>query len=200
MNYWIVAASALIGYLFGSLNLSIYLSKLLLKKDIRQFGSGNAGGTNVLRTMGWKMGLLVVLFDALKGIIAMLIAMLISNGEEVAFVVAGFFAVVGHIAPLYHRFKGGKGVATGAAVFAMIDWRAFLVILAVFIITVCVTRFVSLGSILGAISFPISLLVFQDRSPFVLLICSLLSLLVISMHHGNIKRLLHGEERKLGRK
>lgn len=186
--------SALIGFLLGSFNLAIILSDRILKKDIRKMGSGNAGGTNVSRTMGWQTGISVVFFDALKGVVSMILGNLV--GGHTGFLLAGFCCVIGHVFPVFYSFRGGKGVATGAAVFAMIDWRCGLIIIGVFLISVILTKYVSLGSVLGAICFPISWVLLNPFDLFTFLGSALITLLVVIKHWGNIVRIVKGEERK----
>ncbi len=152
------ALIVVVGYLLGSFNSSIIVSKIFLKQDIRNFGSGNAGSTNSYRVMGGKKTLLVLLGDMLKGILGALFAVLIfpQDGVMGSFpvMIAGFAVVVGHAFPVYFKFRGGKGILTSAAVFMLFDWRSLVIILSVFLIAVFLTRFVSLGSILAATAFP----------------------------------------------
>ena len=150
-----MAAIIAAAYLLGSLNSAIIVSRLMLGVDIRNYGSGNAGSTNAFRTMGGKKALLVVGGDILKGIIAVVIGAWL--GGDMGKLLAGVFVVVGHVFPLYFGFKGGKGVLTSATMIALIDWRVFLVIFAVFLAAFLFTRYVSLGSILAAFTFPFAM-------------------------------------------
>lgn len=200
-----------IGYCLGLFQTG-YLYGKLHGKDIRKYGSGNSGSTNVLRVMGKKAGATVLVGDVMKSILACFLAWLIFHGKaEAGFVrllelYAGAGAVLGHNFPFYMNFKGGKGVAcSGGLIIAMRDWRLFLICLAVFLGTVLFTRFVSLGSILGLTAFfvvwtalcatgAVSLGVYTAESCVVVF---LMAALGIWQHRTNIGRLLHGTENKL---
>ena len=155
MTYLIIALTAIVSYLIGSVNFSILLSKMLSGKDIRESGSGNAGATNMLRTYGKKMGVITLLLDVLKGIVVILLSRLVKNiaGTDeiypVISYIAGVCVILGHNFPLYFGFKGGKGVATSLGVVLMLDWKVGLIVAVVAIAVMAVTRYVSLGSILG---------------------------------------------------
>ncbi len=189
-----------VGYLLGSLNFSIIISKLLLKKDVRDYGSGNAGSTNAYRVMGGKKTLLVMLGDFLKGIVAVLIAVAVFSVDNMtgAFPVmlAGFATVLGHAFPLYFNFQGGKGILTSAAVILLFDWRILLIILAVFLIMALWKHYVSLGSILAAAAFPISTAILYPLNLVYLVIAIVWGGGVIFLHRGNIKRLLTHTEKE----
>ena len=142
-------------YLLGSLSFAIIVCKLTLGRDIRDYGSGNAGLTNAYRTMGGAKTLLVLLGDLAKAAAALAIGgALLGQGGKL---LAGAFVILGHVYPAYFGFRGGKGVLVGAMTLLLFDWRIFLIALGLFIVAVAVTRWVSLGSILGAISFPVSM-------------------------------------------
>lgn len=185
------AIIAVCGYLFGSLSFAIIVSKLTLGKDIRDYGSGNAGLTNAYRTMGGGKTLLVLLGDIGKGAAAVAIGALVAG--PLGKLVAGIFVILGHMFPVYFGFRGGKGVLVGAVVLALFDWRIFLVALACFLVAVLLTRWVSLGSILGAVSFPITMLIFY-RDPILVAIAFGMAAAVVIMHRANIMRMLRGEE------
>ena len=187
-----------IGYLLGSINASIIFSKLK-GVDIRNHGSGNAGATNTLRTYGKGVAAGVTLFDILKGIIAVLIARYILK-DEMAVLLAGLGAVLGHNFPLYFGFKGGKGILTSFAVILMISPFAALCALAVAIIIMATTRYVSLGSVTAAVVVPVASLFFNKGDVPTIILMTVLGLLAVFRHRGNIKRLLNGTERKLGEK
>ena len=189
--------SLLFGYLFGSLNFAIIYSKLR-GDDIRNHGSGNAGATNVLRTYGKLAALLVFLLDISKGVISVLIIRSVFDSELLECVTA-LGAVLGHNFPVYYKFTGGKGVSTSFAVLLILHWQIALIALATFIITVLLSRYVSLSSILASVAAGISAFIlysFNEFSVFCLIIC----ILCIIRHHSNIKRLLNGTENKLGQK
>lgn len=222
MNTTIIILAVMVGvvsYLIGSINFSIMLSRAIGGKDIRQSGSGNAGATNMLRTYGKKMGVITLLLDVAKGIIAIIIANLIvkyynDNSLNDTFLalldraslpyIAGLCVGLGHNFPLYFGFKGGKGVATSLGVVLMLDWKLGLVIAICSIAVMAITRYVSLGSILGGAAFIVGeivrMIAAQDIIPVKLVCCVLIGGMLIARHHANIKRLLNGTENKLGAK
>ena len=180
-------------YLLGSLSFAIIVCKLTLGRDIRDYGSGNAGLTNAYRTMGGAKTLLVLLGDLAKAAAALAIGgALLGQGGKL---LAGAFVILGHVYPAYFGFRGGKGVLVGAMTLLLFDWRIFLIALGLFIVAVAVTRWVSLGSILGAISFPFTMYYFY-RSPLYTVVAVILSGAVIYLHRSNIKRILAGKENK----
>lgn len=183
-------------YLLGSFSTSITVSKLFYHQDIRQMGSGNAGATNTLRNFGAHKALLVVLGDGLKAALAMWLAQWLVGPEAMLY--AGGLAVLGHIFPVYYGFQGGKGVMSAAAMILVFDWRMFLIMLAVFAATVLLTRIVSLASILAAVSFLPSMLLFHRDNLWYVLFSGALAAVVIWKHRSNIRRLAQGTESKLG--
>ncbi len=200
----------IIAYLLGSLNFGIILSKKLFHEDIRNLGSGNAGSTNMLRTYGKKAAALTLLFDMLKGGVAVVIGALIlkADGPVDGAAIAGLFAVIGHMFPCFFGFKGGKGVATTAMIMLVTRPLIFLIVLVAFLIIVIGTKYVSLGSVTCAMLFPI-LLYRLDTSRVVadptlhgdhgwlVLSFILIMILVVFMHRGNLKRLWEGKESKI---
>ncbi len=183
-------------YLLGSINTSIIVSKIMIGDDIRNHGSGNAGATNTLRTVGKKGALLVVLGDVLKAVIAVLIANLISD-NSVAVYIAGIGAVLGHNFPLYFKFKGGKGIIVSTVAILFADPVLGVITAIVAILIMAVSRYVSLGSILGAVLFVILALMFKTTDAEFVVFAIMLALLAIYMHRSNISRLLAGKENKL---
>ncbi len=201
----------LVAYLLGSINTSILISRMY-GTDIRRHGSGNAGATNTLRTLGKKAAVMVVLGDAVKGVLAILLSgflvKLCANlgaevleTSEVYRCCAGFFAIMGHNFPIFFKFRGGKGVLTSAAVIAVLEPVIFLCLLAIFIIIVAITRYVSLGSVCSAAGLMVLpvILLGTNHLPF-LIFGVLAGLSAILMHRGNLIRLKKGTERKLGEK
>ena len=186
----LIAACA---YLLGSLSFAIIVCRLTLGEDIRQYGSGNAGLTNALRTMGGAKTVLVLLGDTGKAAAALAIggALLGAGGK----LLAGGFVILGHVYPVFFGFRGGKGVLVGAITLLMFDWRIFLVAFGLFVLAVALTRWVSLGSILGAISFPITMYIFYGNLWYTL-VAVILGGAVIYMHRSNIKRILAGKENR----
>ncbi len=194
------AAIALVAYLLGSVNTAIVISRLVYGEDIRSKGSGNAGMTNMMRTYGKAPAFATFAGDILKTFVALLIGTLLCglNGAYVA----GLFAVLGHVAPVYYHFKGGKGVAVTAMFLLYIQPLTALILTVVFVFTVYVTKFLSLGSVLCAFMYPFLLYRLEvqyhyyfDR-PLRLIISLIACLIVIYMHRSNMKRLLNGTENK----
>lgn len=192
---------AVVAYLVGSINFSILISKIISGKDIRESGSGNAGATNMLRTYGKKMGIMTLILDLLKGIVVVLICKFVSVSVEWRYI-AGVAVVLGHNFPLYFGFKGGKGVATSLGVVFALDWRIGILIAVVGIGTIALTRYVSLGSMLGGAVFVIAQLaksIYYGDFNVVEIVCSvILGGLLIYRHRANIVRLVNGTENQLG--
>lgn len=197
LPYFLFILAAICGYLLGSINSSIIVGRLY-RKDIRMYGSGNAGTTNTLRVLGKKAALLVLIGDLLKGILSYLIGYYITK-EPTAGMIAGSASILGHVWPIYFGFRGGKGVLTSFAVMLMMDWKISLMVLGIFIIVVILTRYVSLGSIIAAICLPI-LAAILSRPVTQIVFSIIIAVLLIFMHRANIKRLASGTESKLGTK
>jgi len=197
----------LICYLVGSFPTAIIYGKLTRGIDIRQHGSGNAGATNVFRVLGWKAGVLVLLIDMAKGLVATLWIYKIATGgfigdPEMVKILAGLSAVFGHIWTVFAGFKGGKGVGTGAGMIIGLVPGAVLVAVIIFILIVAITRWVSLGSILASLTIPVYLfikrfLLLLPVSNTLLIFGLLIPVLIIFTHRSNIKRLLNGTENKI---
>ena len=199
---------AALSYLLGSIPFGYLLVRVFRGEDVRQSGSGNIGATNVSRSSP-ALGALTLVLDALKGTAAVGLAYGLSdvsadNAKPFQILaVAAFFAVLGHVFPVWLKFRGGKGVATGLGSFFVIGPNAVLVAAGIFVLVVAVFRYVSLGSILAVASFP---LLFAYRMPahgnasVALAIMATTCLLIILRHHENIRRLLAGTENRLGRK
>lgn len=199
MFYLRLVETAVLSYLLGCFNGSIIISKYILKDDIRSHGSGNAGLTNFYRTFHGPLTLLVILGDVLKVVIAVLLtkALLVPFGWGIeGGFWSGFFVMMGHVFPVFFRFKGGKGVLSAGALAAMMDWRVFALVMGVFILAVALTRFVSLGSVLAGICFPFAVWLLMGPSAVAVILAAFCGALLIIMHRENIQRLLRGEERK----
>ena len=195
-----ILLTVLAGYLLGNLNGSVCISLIFSKEDVRNRGRGNAGLTNFFRSYGSWNTLLVLLVDAGKTVVACLLgrALLEPFGYGPQGSMLGAVAVsLGHDFPALLGFKGGKGIVCGLAVAVANDWRIALMILGVFVIVFAVTRFVSLGSLLAAVTFAIAFAVLHWGDLPVALAGVFLGALAIFMHRGNIKRLLKGEEKKV---
>jgi glycerol-3-phosphate acyltransferase PlsY len=194
-----IILAILIGYFIGSISFSYLIAKKIKKVDIRTQGSGNAGATNTLRVLGWGPAIAVLLLDASKGIIAVLISYLFGVESWVAFL-AGLFAIVGHNWPIYYGFRGGKGVATTIGVFAILVFIPALIAGLVAIATIAITRYVSLGSLLFMLLIPLLTIVLGDYGLTYILLAIVISLLSLWRHRTNIQRLIKGTENKIGQK
>jgi glycerol-3-phosphate acyltransferase PlsY len=183
-----------VGYLLGSVNSSLVVGKIY-GKDVRKYGSGNAGLTNTLRVLGKKAAAMVLIGDVLKGVVSCLLGLYMF--KDIGLMAAGAGAILGHNWPLFFNFKGGKGVLVSASVLFMMDWRIGLIVLALFVIVVAITKFVSLGSIIGAALFPIIAVILKKDIIFIMFSFAI-ALLVIVRHRANIQRILKGNESKLG--
>ena len=223
-SYWLpTLLTALVGYLLGSISFSIIITRIYLKDDIRKYGSGNAGATNVLRSVGKLPAMLTFAGDFLKQVASILIGrqiFLAFIGSDTvsadiavryAAYIAGVGCLIGHLYPLYFRLRGGKGVITAAAMMALIDWRVFLIELVLFAIVMACTRLVSLGSIIGGLTYPlVTFLVtyfidYKNQAAgftltYVIVttcITAAVGLIVTIKHRSNIKRLLNGTEKPI---
>ncbi len=196
--WWRILIAGIIGYALGNVSSGILVAKLYGIKDIRKQGSGNAGTTNVLRTLGWVPSVLTLLGDCLKGLIAALIGKWL--GGDLGLLVGGTCAVIGHDFPAAFGFKGGKGIATSwGMIFAVSPWIA-LILLALVLVIVGVSRYMSVGSIAAAVLYPILTLIFKRRSAAYGLYVGFAlfaGALAIFCHRANIGRLLRGEENRL---
>ena len=197
---WVrVLLTVVIGYLLGNLNGAFVMYKLLAHEDIRKTGSGNAGLTNFMRKYGPGKGIWVLLIDILKAFAACLLGrfLLAPLGYPMEGLMLGAVAVsLGHDFPAFLGFHGGKGIVCGFSVALCSDWRCALIILAVFVICLYVSRYVSLSSVLAAAAFSLSFALLHYNRPFVAVMGVLIGLLAIFMHRANIKRLLEGTEKK----
>ncbi|MCB0745667.1 MAG: glycerol-3-phosphate 1-O-acyltransferase PlsY [Ignavibacteriales bacterium] len=205
-----------LSYLVGSIPISIILTKLVKGVDVRNFGSGNAGGTNVTRVLGKKYGILTILLDAMKGVVAVVFISRLYFGSfpfpnttpfddfTLIQIIAGISAVIGHIWTIFAGFKGGKGIATGLGVFISIVTLDMLLALGVFFIVVYFSKYISLASISAAVSVPLIMIIrenifgvdipsYHNILPFVIA----LALLVIYTHRANVERLINGNENKI---
>jgi len=212
----LLAIIIILSYLIGSIPTSILISKAAGGIDIREHGSGNAGGTNVIRVLGWKYGLLVIILDALKGALAVIIIARLFFGPlpfenispfddfTLVQIIAGIAAVIGHIWTIFAGFRGGKGIATALGMLVMLVTVEMLIAVGIFALVVLISRYVSLGSIIAAISVPSTLFIrenlfhvdipgYHTLFPFILAV----SALVVFTHRKNLVRLLNGNENKL---
>ncbi len=199
---WIAAAA----YLLGSIPVGYLLVRIFRRQDIRTLGSGNIGATNVLRSEGKGLGAATFALDVVKGAVAVLLGAAVAAPvlpmvpQRNVEALAALFAVLGHMFPVWLRFRGGKGVATGFGVFLVAAPLAALASITLFAIVFALTRYVSLGSILGAASFPVFawFTVHGERPAFFIAVQAIVALLIIVRHHPNIRRLLAGNEHRFG--
>ena len=222
-NSWLaMLLTAAAAYLLGSVNSAIIVTKITAKEDIRSYGSGNAGATNVLRSQGKLPALITTAGDLLKSIVAVLVGgWLLQNlnllptadslqtalvgAELVGRYLAGFFCIIGHLFPLYFGFRGGKGVLTTLGMMLILDWRVALICLGFFIVTVLIFRMVSLGSVIAAALLPVFTYIFrafvEHQTSGVVWFCTAMAILIAAIliikHIPNIKRIAAGTESKL---
>ena len=209
----IIAAGGLGGFL-GGINFSIIVVRMMLGKDIRDMGSKNAGLTNTLRCAGKSCALLTLIGDLAKGIIAVALArglchllhtgLMPGNDTHYIGYVAGFFAIIGHVFPIYYEFKGGKGVLVGAASFLAVDYKVFISLIAIFAVILALSKYVSLASMMSSAYCPLATLLMSwlidgysfGRSMIYTLLSIPMAAMVIWMHRSNIQRLIDGNENK----
>ena len=197
MNHWIVSIP--LAYLLGSIPFGYLLVRIFRNEDIRTTGSGNIGATNVVRSGAKGLGIATLLLDLGKGFLAVWIARHIAPLDYGLAVAAATVAILGHVFPIWLNFRGGKGVASALGVFLALTWQSALCILAVFLIVVALTRFVSLGSIIAAAALPLFAFHFVPyRSPVIVAGFYIMPLIIILKHHQNIRRLLAGTESRFG--
>ena len=194
MEILLYLAVAVGAYLLGSFSSAIIISSNVEKKDIRNYGSGNAGATNMLRTFGWLPGVGTFVLDVAKGLLATWLGWLVAGNEGMH--IAALFVVIGHNWPVYYGFRGGKGILSSAALAIMMDWRIFVIGFSLFLIIVFATHYVSLGSILAATAYAVLFVIFFPGQPWIWSIAIAMAVLAIFMHRSNIARLLHGTETK----
>jgi len=201
----------IIAYLIGSVNFSVIISKKMAGFDVREKGSGNAGTTNILRSVGKKAAAITLLCDVLKGVVAILISIFIGNivegtNKELLLQISGIAVVIGHTFPVFFKFKGGKGVATSLGILLMSNWKIGLICLIFAVLLMFLTRMVSLGSCTAAVLFPVLTLFINDSYTVLtegkngssyLIYSVILAIIVLYNNRTNIKRLLDGTENKI---
>ena len=223
INIWLaILLAAGSAYLLGSMNWAIILTRVFKGQDIRTVGSGNAGATNVLRSQGVVLAVLTLIGDIGKGVLAAFLGGWIMSWVQlspsdnpmltyesltlVGRYIAGVFVVLGHLYPLFHGFRGGKGVAAAAGLLFVLDWRMALMCMGLFVLTVAVSRMVSLGSVLAASYVPVLTFVFRrwaDDMPmesvvFCTVLTSIVAVCVVFKHGSNMRRIANGTERRIG--
>ena len=207
MNFLIIALTLLLAYLLGSVATAVWIGKKFHGVDVREHGSGNAGATNVIRVLGWKTGVPVLLIDVLKGWLAAMLPIFLSlAGTGTALltnlqILCGVTAIVGHIFPVFAGFRGGKGVATIFGVFLAVNPLITVSCFGVFLTVLLLTGYVSVSSMSAGIAFPVLLfLLFDSPSVFFRIFSIFIAVAMIITHRKNISRLLKGEESKIIRK
>ncbi len=193
MDFLIISIISIISYLFGSIPFGLILIRVFKKSDIRAFGSGNIGATNAVRVGGKLIGFFTLVFDALKGILAVVIAQKISQAE-VALSLSALFAVLGHMFPIWLKFKGGKGVATTVAVISYLAPLLGLASICTWIITLAISRVSSLAALITM--FVMSFIAIFSYDIYISRLVVMLAVLIVIKHRANIKRLLGGKELK----
>lgn len=215
MNYFLaIAAAAVISYLLGSCNFSIIVVRLLKGEDVRKSGSGNAGLTNTLRCYGKGCAVLTLAGDLGKGVAAVLLSRLVcslldagltpDNDTHYIGYIAGFFAIIGHVFPLYYGFRGGKGVLVGVSVFLVVDPVVFAILIGIFAVVLVISKYVSLSSIIASACCPIAAFMAElfirhtsvEKSLIYGILAIPMAVMVIWMHRSNIQRLKDGCENR----
>ena len=198
--YFVIGLTLLVSYLLGCFNGAVVTSHFIIRDDVRKHGSGNAGLTNFYRTYGAKYALIVIACDMGKTLLSCLIGgylMLCANANwTFGVLLGGIRCELGHIFPAYYGLKGGKGILSGGVLVCMLDWRIALIAWGLFILLWLLTRYVSLGSIVGSASMPFTAFFVFDHDPLLTALCAFVSVLVIWCHRENIRRLLNGTENK----
>lgn len=190
-----IALIVIVSYLLGSIPSGLIVGKAFYGIDIREHGSGNLGGTNTFRTLGKKAGIIVTAADILKGTLASTLPIIFGVETQIDPLIAGMIAVVGHMYPVFAKFKGGKAVATSGGVLLACAPVMFLVMVVVFLLSLYITKFVSLSSIIASIVAVIYAVMVKE--PLLIIVVSLLSLFVIYRHRTNIKRIINKTEPKI---
>lgn len=189
----------LLSYLVGSISGSYILGNLLLNKDVRKYGSGNAGTTNAIRAFGKKIGVLTFLIDFLKGLLMVHLLKNTFNVNQNMLYICAFALIIGHDYPFYMNFKGGKGVATTIGCYAILGFNLDLISVIAWILFAIVTKMVSLASILYFCLISILFIIFEDLTSIQILMVLLIGILGVYRHKDNIKRIMNGSENKIGK-
>ncbi len=204
MHIVVKIAVLILAYLIGSIPTSVWIGRRFFKIDIREHGSGNAGSTNATRILGWKTGIIVLLIDMFKGWLSVNLIHLTQyytpeTGNFITFqLMLGTAALLGHIFPIYVGFRGGKGVATLFGLVLAINPEPTLICTGIFVITLLITKYVSLSSMIAGFSFPILMIfVFKETTPALLVFSLIVSILLLLTHQKNIERLLRNQEKKV---
>jgi glycerol-3-phosphate acyltransferase PlsY len=205
-------AVVVLAYLLGSINFAVIFSKVFMKKDVREVGSGNAGTTNVMRSAGFVPGALTFLCDALKGFAACYVGKIVfqmlseTHGDDLGILgayICGLLCMIGHVFPVFFKFKGGKGVATSVGIFAVCAPVAIVLGLAVFAVITSTTKYVSLASLSATVVVVVTSVIFRLTDGYLIwqiVLAVAMGIIVFLKHKDNVKRLLNGTENKVGGK
>jgi glycerol-3-phosphate acyltransferase PlsY len=205
IEYVLVLSAAIIGYLFGSIPTAVWIGRFYFKLDVREHGSKNAGATNTFRVLGKKPGIIVLFIDVLKGVIASMFPIIFIEFHEMNYtflislrLISSIFSMIGHVLPVFAKFKGGKGVATSLGVLIGLQPFAALICFSVFLLVFIASKYVSLGAIASAFTYPF-IVYFVDPNvlPHEMIFTVTLSSAVVFTHRKNIFRLLKGKENKM---
>lgn len=205
IEYVLVLSAAIIGYLFGSIPTAVWIGRFYFKLDVREHGSKNAGATNTFRVLGKKPGIIVLFIDVLKGVIASIFPVIFIEFHEMSYtflislrLISSIFSMIGHVLPVFAKFKGGKGVATSLGVLIGLQPFAALICFSVFLLVFIASKYVSLGAISSAFTYPF-IVYFVDPNvlPHEMIFTVTLSSAVVFTHRKNIFRLLKGKENKM---
>ena len=198
MEFWRIIVAIIVPYLLGSLSIAIIVTKIFTHKDVRKYGSHNAGATNVARSFGLPLGLATLAGDFGKTVLSMMVGFWVlgENGK----LIAAAACILGHCFPVYFRFKGGKGVATAGCIALMLDWRLFVILVCVFLAAALITKYVSFASLCCAVAYPISQYILGQPFLWHIVLGLFLAVLVTFMHRENIKRLINHTESKFAAK
>lgn len=206
MTVLFIALGLITAYLMGSIPTAIWFGKAAYNTDVREHGSGNPGATNTFRVLGKRAGIIVMLGDIIKGLLATSIATLLMHANIITppnlvtyKLIFGVVAVLGHIFSAFLNFKGGKGVATLLGMMVAIHYEVAIICILVFLVSLLITKYVSLSSIIGALSFPCMLVFiprFKTSEPLLIIFGFFLFVVIVWTHNKNIKRLVSGEENK----
>ena len=202
MTLFNLIAAFILSYILGSIPTSFLMGKMIKKIDIREHGSGNVGATNALRVLGTKIGIITLIIDIGKGILAVILGkMIVTDPSNIVVIAFGLLAILGHIFTIFLKFKGGKGVATAAGVFIALSPQAIGIALLVFVLTVWISKYVSLGSILAALVLFGVELYWNITNSFqnieLLIFVFIIAAFIIIRHKSNIKRIIAGNENRI---
>ncbi|MFA0816190.1 MAG: glycerol-3-phosphate 1-O-acyltransferase PlsY [Anaerofustis sp.] len=191
--------TSVISYLLGCLNAAYFYSTKVKKTDIREYGSGNAGSTNILRVFGLKSALPVFAVDVLKAVAALRVTIWITGGNPIAVILSAIFVICGHNWPIFLQYRGGKGVASSLGIMFALDYRVALILLAVAVATMLISKMVSLGSVVGLTCAPF-VMWWLSGKPEYIIIAAILAGIGIFQHRTNLVRIAKGQESKFGKK